>query len=137
MSNHQKQIDNRAFTIVELIVVITIIAILVAASYFAFNAWRDHTAITEVTSDLNGLSAGMENAREWNNGYPVLSSGTLFDGNATTKPIFTQSSGVVLTYISGDSTYYCINAQSVARPSVRYFLNTQNGDKEPKQGTCS
>lgn len=93
--------------------------------------------MTEVTSDLNSLGAGMESAREWSDGYPVLSSGTLFDGNATTKPIYTQSSGVVLSYVSGDATYYCVNARSVARPSVQYFLNTQNGNKEPKQGTCS
>lgn len=127
----------QAFTIVELIVIITIIALLVAASYFAFNAWRDHTAMTEVISDLNSLGSGMESARQWSDGYPVLSSGTIFDGNPATKPIFTQSSGVVITYISGDSTYYCVNAQSVARPSVQYFLNTQNGNKESKQGTCS
>ena len=136
MTNRHTQ-KYQAFTIVELIVVVTVIALLVAASYFAFNAWRDHVATTEVTSDLNSLGSGMESAREWSNGYPALSSGTIFDGNDTTKSIFTQSSGVVLTYISGNSIYYCVNAQSVARPSVQYYLNTQNGNKEPKQGTCS
>lgn len=124
------------FTLVEVLVVIIVLGILLSLSYFAFNSWRDRVAESEVKSDLNGLYSGMESARNWNNGYPVLTQGTLFDGNATTKNIFTQSTNVQLIYYQGDAKMYCIDAISKVRPSISMFLNTANGNKEPKKGTC-
>lgn len=124
------------FTVVEILVVIIVLGILVSASYFAFNSWRDRIAESELKSDLNGLYSAMESARNWSKGYPVLSAGTLFDGNSTTKGIFTQSTNVKLTYDQGDSTKYCVEAVSRARPSITMYLNTTNGNKEPKKGLC-
>lgn len=126
----------KGFTIVEILVVIVILGILASLSYFAFNSWRDRVAESELKSDLNGLYAGMESARNWSNGYPVLTQGATFDGNTTTKNIFKQSDNVTLTYYQGDSGTYCIDAVSKARPSISFFLNTANGNKEPKRGTC-
>ena len=124
------------FTIVELLVVIVVLGILVSLSYFAFNSWRDRVAETELKSDLNGLYSAMESARNWSNGYPALAQGTVFDGNTTTKAIFTQSDNVKLTYYQGDSKTYCVDAVSKARPSISMFLSTKDGNKEPKKGTC-
>lgn len=124
------------FTVVEILVVIIVLGILVSASYFAFNSWRDRVAESELKSDLNGLYSAMESARNWSKGYPVLSAGTLFDGNSTTKGIFTQSTNVKLTYDQGDSTKYCVEAVSRARPSITMYLNTTNGNREPKKGLC-
>ena len=124
------------FTVVEILVVIIVLGILVSASYFAFNSWRDRVAESELKSDLNGLYSAMESARNWSKGYPVLSAGTLFDGNSTTKGIFTQSTNVKLTYDQGDSTKYCVEAVSRARPSITMYLNTANGNREPKKGLC-
>lgn len=124
------------FTIVEILVVIVILGILVSLSYFAFNSWRDRVAESELKSDLNGVYAAMESARNWNNSYPALSQGTAFDGGTTTKNIFTQSTNVKLTYYQGDGKSYCIDAASKVRPSIVMFLSTKNGNKEPKKGTC-
>lgn len=128
---------HRAFTIVELAVVILVLGILVSLSVFGYGAWRENVAQTELKSDLSGVYAAMESAKNWNNGYPILTEGTVFDGSATTKDIFTQSQNVTLTYFEGDDKAYCIDAVSKARPSISMFLNTENGNKEPKRGTCA
>lgn len=126
-----------AFTIIELAVVILIIGILSTLSFFAFNAWRDKVAEAEIQNDLKGVYSAMESAKNWSNGYPVLNAGTVFDGNDMTKSIFTQSSGVTITYHQGDGGSYCIDAVSKSRPKIAKFLNTEDNNKEPKDGTCA
>lgn len=129
--------SSRGFTVVELLVVIIIISILVAISYFGFNMWRSNITKTALTSDLKGVHTGMESAKNWNNGYPLFAAGSTFDGNATTKSVFKQSKDNTLTYRSGTSTTYCIDATNAKEPSVRMFLNIAGGNKEPKKGTCA
>jgi prepilin-type N-terminal cleavage/methylation domain-containing protein len=128
---------SHGFTVVELVIVIAVIAILATIGYFAFSGWRDRMAETELKSDLTNVYAAMENARNWNNGYPLLGEGTVFDGNSATKNIFTQSSNVKLTYWEGDGKTYCIDAVSKARPQYSMYLDVENGNKTPKEGSCS
>ncbi len=131
----------KAFTIVELAVVITVIGILVSASYYGFYTWRDRVAQSEVKSDLNGVHAAMESARNWSKGYPdTLTDGVLFNGNSETKDIFTQSPNVTLTYRYGDGASYCIDGVSKARPSVIYKIAIPpvgTSAVEPVAGQCS
>lgn len=129
--------EARAFTIVELVVIIAVIGILVTVGYFGFSTWRDRVAETELKSDLNAVAAAMESARNWGKGFPELSDGATFDGSdPATKDLFTQSSNVILTYYEGDGKNFCIDAVSKARSTVTMFYNTENGNKEPKKGTC-
>ncbi len=87
-----KHKHHAAFTIVELAVVILIIGILASVGYFGFNSWRERVAKSELTSDLNGVYAAMESARNWGSGYPDIPDGTVFDGaSAEASKIFTQS----------------------------------------------
>ena len=125
------------FTVVEVIVVIIVIGILATIVIVGYGAWRTNMAESELKSDLNGVYAGMEDKRNWEDGYPVLSGGTVYDGSGTTSSIFIQSDGVILTYYDGDSDSFCIDAQSKARPSVLMYLDTSDGNKEPKKGTCA
>lgn len=126
------------FTLVELALVITVMGILATMSTFAFNGWRDRVATTELKSDLNGIYSAMESAKNWGQGYPVISPGASFDGeDSETSEIFTQSENVTLTYASGNAQAYCVNAVSTARPTIKLFLNTAGGNKEPATGTCS
>ena len=130
--------SQKAFTLVELAVAIVLIGIIASLGYFGFSTWRERVAESELASDLNGVYAAMESARNWSNGYPIIPNGTVFDGAAAaTSKIFTQSSNVTLTYHGGSDTSYCVDAVSVARPTISMFLDTANGNKEPKRGTCA
>lgn len=127
--------SSRAFTIVELIMVIAVIGILAALTVIGIGSWRESVAKTEVKSDLASLQAGMEDARNRMNAYPIFPSGTIFDGSAGTGDIFTQSSGVILSYAEGDAEGYCVDAQSRSNPSVRFFYNSREGVVQT--GDCS
>ena len=60
-----------AFTIVELLVVIVVIAILATITVVGFGEWREHAAEAEVKTDASGVQAAMEDARNRMNGYPL------------------------------------------------------------------
>ena len=127
----------KGFTLVELAVVMLILGILVTMSVFGWSAWRTGVAETEIKNDLKGVATAFDSARNWNNGYPVFSGGTAFDGSNATKEVFISSGGVTMRYRSGDATGYCIDAVSKSRPAVTYFINTMTGDKNPARGTCA
>lgn len=131
------QINKLGFTIVELALVIAVVGILAAISIVGYGAWRDNVATSEIKNDLSAVAAAMNSAKNWNkDGFPVLDSGTTFDGNDDTKSIFTQSSGVHLTYQSGDAKEYCIEGQSLARPTIVFFVDSTHY-KSPVKGTCA
>ncbi len=113
----------RGFTIVELSVVIAIIGILVAISIVGYGAWRERTAKTEVQSDLKQAASAMENARNFDNGYP-----------ATLPNSFTASQNVTVT-LAGDANSFCIDGVSKVVPTIAYFINSTD-HKDPVQGTC-
>lgn len=103
----------------------------------AYNGWQDRIAKSEVISDLNGVKAAMESARNWANGYPVLSNGDGFGEGDPAAALFTQSSRVQLMYYAGDVSSYCINATSTARPSLQMHLRAFDNTFDIVDGHCS
>ncbi len=124
------------FTLVELVVVIAVIAILVGITTVGFGAWRERVAEAEVNSDLLGVKAGMEDARNRTDVYPTFTGGTEFDGSNSTRSVFIQSANVEMTYESGNATEYCVEAQSAEVASVIMFLDLGSSNKNPQSGTC-
>jgi type II secretory pathway pseudopilin PulG len=116
---------NKGFTLVEIVVIISVIAILVTIVIISVGNWRKSTAETEVKSDLKSLSGAMEAARNFGNGYPV-----------SIPTSFTASKNVTVTYGSGSSASYCVNAVSKADATVQYYINTAVTGREPQAGTC-
>jgi len=107
-----------AFTIIELIVVISIIGILAAITVVSYGSWKQSTITTQLKSDLNGVVGAMENARTFNNTYPI-------DVNSLTT--FTKSSGVTLSGGSSDGgKTYCVNAVNSQFPSLSYHVDSSN-----------
>lgn len=137
MIRYGKANTSQGFTIVELVIVIVVIAILAAISVVGYGAWRESIAASEVDSDINGVTAAMENARTWSDdGYPEFADDTVFDGSNGTGDVFTSSENVTLTYKYGDTESYCVEAVSDANSSIIVFFKMENGLKSSGSGEC-
>lgn len=115
----------KAFTIPELSIVITVIAILLSVSIVAYGTWRKQVATTETQSDLSNLLSTMESARNFGNGYPTAIPSD-----------YSASDTVAITYVSGDADSFCVESQSTLYDDIRYFVEVTNGSGEVTRGTC-
>lgn len=116
--------SRRGFTIIELLVVITIVVILATITIFAFGSWRKRSAVTEVKFSLSQVASAMKNELNFNNAYPTSVPSTA-----------NGSGGVTVTYVSGDASTYCIEGVSKAVPTVKMFIRSDS--PTPQMGTCS
>ena len=115
--------SKRAFTIVELVVVIAVIAILVGVMVVGYGMWRQKVAETVLKSDLQGAAAQLERHNNWGNGYPE-------DANDITKSDGTQYS---YTRYEGEEGY-CLEASSETAGEVRYIVSSDS--QIPREGEC-
>lgn len=58
------------FTVVELIVVITVIAVLAGVTIFSYGQWQRRVAASSVQSDLQNAKSALENYQNFANDYP-------------------------------------------------------------------
>ncbi|MET0979820.1 MAG: prepilin-type N-terminal cleavage/methylation domain-containing protein, partial [Candidatus Saccharimonadales bacterium] len=126
MSMLPRKNKHYGFTLVELCVVMMVMGILAGLVIVGVNSWRTSAARKEVQSDLNGVVAGMNAARAFNNGYPL-----------SLPSSFTASPNVQLSYVSGDASNYCIDGKSKVATSANYFIDTARTGGEPRFGTCA
>jgi len=118
-----------AFTLIEILVSIGIAAILAAITILGYGAWRENTTAKVVKSDLSGVRTAMASARNFSNGFPLAPT---FSGSSAT---FKATNDVNITYISGDTKTFCINANSVSLPTIIYHIS--ESDKEAQPGNCT
>ena len=122
----KKHTFHPAFTIVEIIVVITVIAILAGVTLVSYGAWRNSTTSAVVKSDLAQAASTMESARTFNNGYPLAVPST-----------FTPSNDVQITVTSSDSKSFCLDGTSIGTPSIKYYIDNLIQPMGANQGTCA
>jgi prepilin-type N-terminal cleavage/methylation domain-containing protein len=114
----------QGFTVIELVVAISIIGLLATVSIFSYGSWRERTARNEVISDLKQAVIAMDGVRNFSDGYP------------TSLPAsFTESRNVTVQYRSGDASRFCIEGTSKVIGQVKYKVNTTIS-KEPQPGIC-
>ncbi|MEI7689400.1 MAG: LamG-like jellyroll fold domain-containing protein [Candidatus Saccharibacteria bacterium] len=92
-----------AFTIVELIVVITVIGILATIAIVGYGGWMKSVTESQIKSDLISAATAMENYRSFNGSYPT---------NDTIPNTFTPSSGVAVARLVTDSSTYIISGRN-------------------------
>ena len=66
------------FTIIELLVAITVIAILTSITMVSYGQWRHRTADNVLQSDMTQATAALTNFRNFQNNYPPNMAGTNF-----------------------------------------------------------
>ena len=121
--NRFRRSSLKGFTIVELMVVVSIIGILAGLTAFTFRGWQQSIAEREVRSDLTALQTAMKSYQNFNNTFP------------TTIPSSFNGSGNVAVSISESSTNaYCIDGVSVSKNNVTLFSRQ---DGSVKRGTCA
>ena len=114
-----------AFTIVELIVVISVIAILAGITLVSYGAWRNSTTTSSVKSDLAQAASTMESARTFSNSYPAAIPST-----------FAASDGITIALASSDAKSFCIDGSSVSISSIKYYIDNIIHASGAAQGTC-
>ena len=117
------------FTIVELVVVISIIGILAGITAVSYIGWQESSIKSQLKSDLNGVASAMEDARTFNNAYPI----------STIPSTFKPSEKVTLVAFdnSGDNgKTYCIDAVSSRDASIHYYIDSESGNKGGQLGRC-
>lgn len=112
---------NQAFTIVELLIVIVVIAILAAITIIAFTGIQDRAEVAVLESDLNQAAKELSVAS--------VEAGAFPSDDTDPNDLLTSSSGVTYQYSSTGSTF-CLTA---TRGDKAYYI-TQNGS--PTEGTC-
>ena len=114
-----------AFTIVELIVVISVIGILAGVTLVSYGSWRTSVATSSVKSDLTHAASAMESSRSFGNGY-----------SATLPTTFTSSSGDTMTLTFTSATSFCIDGTS-SNSTIQYYIDNLTQATGPKIGTCA
>lgn len=116
----------KGFTIVELLIIVTILGLLASIAYFSIGDWRRRAATNEVKSDLHNAAAVLDNLRNFQNEYP----------SDLEESDFKPTSTVELDYTRRGDGSYCLNGWSSVRGDVEWYIDSRTS-KEPAEGTCS
>lgn len=122
-----KQEAHKAFTIVELLIVIVVIAILAAVSIVAYRGIQGRAIETTLKSDLSNAATQLGLDKASIDAYPLDKANSNDGKGLITSP------GISFTYDS-DGAYYCLTATS-DRPGIlaHYVSNSSGGVQE---GAC-
>jgi type II secretory pathway pseudopilin PulG len=105
---------NKAFTIVEVIVIVVVIGILAGMVTLGWANWNQKAEASKAKSDLNMAIATLGNEKNFKNGYPTTMPSSV-------KP----SADIDLKYYS-DGTTYCMEARSTKVSGVIYSVRSSN-----------
>ena len=126
----QKLHRRDAFTIVELIVVISVIGVLSAIIIVSYNGWQTSTRTAQVKTDLNAAAAAMESAVNFTNGvssgYPSSIPGS-----------FVGNSDVTVTPVPMDASSYCLNGESDLDSNIKFYIYSKTKENGPQPNTCA
>lgn len=117
-----------AFTLMEILVVISILGILASIAAVSFSSWQKMTYQNAMKSDANGVATAMENSRNFSTtGYPT-SAASVF------KPTKNVS-------ISGGSTdggkSYCVDITYSKDSTLKYYIDSDISSSGAQVGTCA
>jgi len=96
-----------AFTLIELLIVVAIIAILAAIAVPNFLEAQTRAKVSRARADLRTLSTGLETYHLDNNTYPRQNTqGTVFQVGTVAANITLERLTTPISYLSGESVFY-------------------------------
>ncbi len=117
------------FTVIELIVVISVIGILATIGVVSYGSWRQTATVAQVKSDLNSVASAMENSRNFGNVYPP-------DVNTLTTVATSNNNTTFYGGSSDGGKTYCVSANNSQFPNLYYHISSANNSQGPQPGTC-
>ncbi len=115
-----------AFTIVELLVVIVVIAILAAITIVSYNGITERTVIAAISSDLKNAATKLEMGKAENSSYTEDQSS--LPKSPDTSYQFTVDN-------AQNPPYYCLTATSSKSNKLVYHISSTDG--KPTEGACA
>ncbi len=119
-----------AFTIVEILVVLTVIGILASLSIVAYNGIQNSAAVTVLQSDLEQASAELERNRMHDGTYPLSAAAANDNQGISASPGTTYQ----YTYTPSTDTY-CLTATSDRTGVPAFYISTENN--RIREGACT
>lgn len=119
-------LKTRAFTLIEVIVVISIIGMVTSISVISYGNWNKTLAVNMVKNDLTNIANALEGARTFGSAYPE----TLPVSFKASPDISVSGGG------SADGKTYCVTAESSKNPGVKYYITSLKGVNDIKSGAC-
>lgn len=118
---------DKGFTIVELIVIISVVSILAILGAVSYGAWQKSAYGTAVKNDLSAAAAQLEDARNFSSDgkYP------------TEEPDFSASENVEISFTSLTADSYCLDGTSVNDETIEFYIYSEAKDQGPIEGTCA
>lgn len=120
-----KNLSQIGFTIIELIVAISIIGLLMSISVVSYGGWRQNVTTTQLKNDLRNASTALENYKNFNDTYPP---------SISTLSNFSASDEITVTGGSSDGKTFCIEAVSDVTPTLQYYMSSTI--TSPEAGVC-
>lgn len=116
------------FTLVEVLMIITILSVLVSVGVFGFGSWQRRQATTSVQSDIRLAVSGLESFRNFKGNYPPNLAGT---GFASSQYV----SMTLRTNAPSVGVYQDLNASQ----NAQLFLNSCNANvfSTPNNTACA
>ena len=117
--------NKHAYTLVELLIVISILGVLASMVVLSYSSWQKTTYLNALKSDAKSISSAMENARNFSeSGYP-----------ASVASVFTPSKNVNISGGSSDGgKTYCVNLVHDKDVSSEYYIDSNHATVQP--GGC-
>lgn len=112
------------FTIVELIVVISIVAILAVITAVGYGAWQSSLKEDQVKNDLIAAAGTMEEARTFSDEYPL-----------TLPASFTAGEGIEVVLSVPGTDAYCIDGGVAGDESIEFYIDDTM--QSAAEGTCA
>lgn len=123
----------RGFTIIELLVVVTVIGILVGITMMSFTNYQNRASDNQARTMINAINAGAERYYTANNEYPLAS--TLFGGTPTGSAPASYATAASTLGISADilnasrvQFVPCSGTCTISDPSKVYYLTKTDTD---------